>query len=116
MGDYTQPEDVDDRIREGDRKLVAIAGHPVTVNEWHAFKYGFPGVFVGMLYTVEPFEAIAISVVACAVALGFRAVSKEKCGKVFAIATIRHEPHYFIGAYLAAFAIGAAVATYVPMV
>ncbi|WP_135535389.1 hypothetical protein [Halostella pelagica] len=47
----TQPETLDDRLREGDEPLVSAGSHTVTFNEVHA---GVLGAALGLALTWSP--------------------------------------------------------------
>lgn len=72
----TQPGCIADRLREGDKELLNLHGHSITINEFHAAVLGLVGLVIGE--------------------------------RGLALGTIAREPHYFIGAFVASYAIGRA--------
>lgn len=44
--DYAQPAHSDERLRAGDKAILHIGDHPVTINESHAFTLGLIGLIV----------------------------------------------------------------------
>jgi hypothetical protein len=66
----TQPETIDERLRAGDKALLHIRGHPITVNEAHAaliggtlaFFYGERGI-AARTVTHEPWYALGMAVI-----------------------------------------------------
>lgn len=102
----TQPEEIMDRITEGDRELVNVAGHPVTVNEVHAVLLGFSlAALTALFYAVEPFLAAAAALTVAGTAIGGDPMGqslshdKYRYGKHVGIDTIKHEPWWFLTAY-----------------
>ena len=96
----------EDRIARKDATFFKVCGHPITYNEVHAAQYGLVGVFVGAWYALDGgIDPVLVSFTALAAAVGLRVLPDDRC-PTFALKTIRHEPHYFMSAYVAAFAFG----------
>ena len=106
----TQPEDLRDRLRRGDARLVVIpwVNHPVTVNEAHAVVLGLVGAPLGLLATVDPQTAgITATLLAAYAILGgptLRSLEHDHPTYRHGIGakTIRHEPWWFVGSLLLA--------------
>ena len=100
-------------LQQGDVVKFRILGHPITINEIHAFQMGFVGLFVGLAYsaglTTEA-SLVAMALVSYAI-LGdpiFHSLDHEnpKYKKSIGMKTIKHEPWYFIIPFVATFLVG----------
>jgi len=108
-----QEKDKKKLLRQGDRVLFRVFGHPVTINEIHATMLAFSGIIFGAMYA-EGFAAIAGPVAMLLIAyaiLGNPALRSMPHGaegyvKTIGMKTIKHEPWWFIPPFIVAFVVG----------
>lgn len=110
----TQPEETEDRIREGDDTKLTVLGHPVSTNEIHAVLLGLgAAVVTAAVWASGQQEAAAMAALAL---VGYAILGRplgrsmpeesEEYGEGSAVGrkTIRHEPWWFLAPYAGGFA------------
>ncbi len=98
-------------LRNGDKVKFRVFGHPITINEIHAFQMGFIGIVVGSAYGngIEAAALLALALVGYAI-LGnpaFHSLNHDAPEyKTIGMKTIKHEPWYFLVPFVATFIAG----------
>lgn len=118
MSDKSQPKATRERLRAGDATLVTILNHPISVNEFHAV---ILGLVTGAVAAVTAMVGHPTTAVAFAVAVVGYAVLGRPMGHSLAHddptygqypigrATLKHEPWWFCGAFVAGAVVAAGV-------
>ena len=99
-------------LQRGDRVVTRPLGHPVTINEIHAFQLGLVGLLFGLAYA-SGLQMISLTLTLLLVGyaiLGnpaFRSLDHDDPAyKTIGMKTIRHEPWWFTCPFLGTFLIG----------
>lgn len=120
-----QPVSLDERLRAGDAPKFVYRGHTISINEVHALTYGLVGLPIGALLHNSFDTALWLAVIVMFVAFGLLRVGRDReryldhCHthasshqqpdasrveqterSALAIATVRHEPHYFLASFV----------------
>ena len=102
MTNTPQPQDKEDRLREGDKPIFSIGGWSFTTNEWHAIILGLStGTVLGLQYQHQPTLTSTIAVGMVLLSVGLHGYITNKLGdecspkKTIAYKTIQHEAWYY---------------------
>ncbi len=119
MTDEYQEPDKRKLLQRGDRVMFRdpVIGHPVTVNELHAFQLGLVGLLLGTLYASSleaPVGVLVLLLVGYSIfgKPAFRSLSHDDPEyKTIGMKTIKHEPWWFLTPLIITFYIGTTAIT-----
>ena len=103
-------------LQRGDKVKFRIFGHPITINEIHAFQLGFTGLLFGLGATSSLPLLPDLAVLFSALLLGYAILGSpvfqsldhdDPNYKTIGMKTIKHEPWWFTMPFLVSFLIGA---------